>query len=458
MTAQTGPDGLLRDLTGAVTEVVAPSTPQAMRPASDMVEAGRRQRPGTDLAQAAQDRQGVGLCLSGGGYRAALFHVGALRRLDELGVLAGLRTVSGVSGGSLVANLLMDPRLRWPDPTTATAPGVDDGDLRVGGLADLVVDVVRAMASVNIRTPALLGRLRPGRVLRPDGAIRALADEFVELVPWWATPLREVPVAGPGCITGATEVGYGVDWRFADPTAVNPHGMLGDYRHGFGEPPAWLRVADTVAASCAYPPVFAPYRLDGRELELSGGVPGRESDEVRRALAADIRLTDGGVYDNLGLEPVWKDHRTVLVSDGGGVFRARTTRTPFGQALRIMSLAADGGTALRLRWLHARIEAGEMSGATWALDEIVPGSYDAAVVEAINAVRTDLDAFSRGEQKILERHGYVVADQVVHRRVPELIRRPAPLEPLYPEVADPGVAAEILAGSARRTVLGRWSA
>ena len=62
-------------------------------------------------------RHGVGLCLSGGGYRAALFHLGALRRLDRLGVLGQVRTVSAVSGGAIIANLLADPRLVWPEPT-----------------------------------------------------------------------------------------------------------------------------------------------------------------------------------------------------------------------------------------------------------------------------------------------------------------------------------------------------
>src|SRR5690349_2227490 len=64
----------------------------------------------------AAGRHGTALCLSGGGYRAALFHLGAVRRLNELGVLGRLATVSGVSGGSIVANLLADPRLEFPDP------------------------------------------------------------------------------------------------------------------------------------------------------------------------------------------------------------------------------------------------------------------------------------------------------------------------------------------------------
>ena len=58
-----------------------------------------------------EDRNGVALCMSGGGYRAALFHLGALRRLDELGVLPKITTISSVSGGSIV-NAFLATRLR----------------------------------------------------------------------------------------------------------------------------------------------------------------------------------------------------------------------------------------------------------------------------------------------------------------------------------------------------------
>src|SRR3954467_9189154 len=54
------------------------------------------------------------LWLSGGGFRAALFHLGALTRLNELGLLGRTGTVGAVAGGSIVAALLA---------TRAPAPG-----------------------------------------------------------------------------------------------------------------------------------------------------------------------------------------------------------------------------------------------------------------------------------------------------------------------------------------------
>lgn len=54
-------------------------------------------------AGGATPTDGVAVCLSGGGYRAMMFHVGALWRLHELGLLAQATRVSSVSGGSITA-------------------------------------------------------------------------------------------------------------------------------------------------------------------------------------------------------------------------------------------------------------------------------------------------------------------------------------------------------------------
>jgi NTE family protein len=48
----------------------------------------------------------MGLCLSGGGYRAMPFHLGAVWRLNEFGLLRKLVRISSVSGGSITAGVL----------------------------------------------------------------------------------------------------------------------------------------------------------------------------------------------------------------------------------------------------------------------------------------------------------------------------------------------------------------
>ena len=57
----------------------------------------------TDDETVSSAKKGVALCLSGGGYRAALFHLGVLRCLHEMEILQTVRTVSSVSGGSIIS-------------------------------------------------------------------------------------------------------------------------------------------------------------------------------------------------------------------------------------------------------------------------------------------------------------------------------------------------------------------
>src|SRR5204863_3483438 len=60
-----------------------------------------RARPSPKL----DNEEKVGLALSGGGHRAAFFHIGVLARLAERDRLRGVRVISTVSGGSIVGAL-----------------------------------------------------------------------------------------------------------------------------------------------------------------------------------------------------------------------------------------------------------------------------------------------------------------------------------------------------------------
>ncbi len=79
-----------------------PAVPAQSSPSAESLTLGRL----GGLAPGEADRGEKALWLSGGGYRAALFHLGALTRLNELGLLAQTGTVGAVSGGSIVAALL----------------------------------------------------------------------------------------------------------------------------------------------------------------------------------------------------------------------------------------------------------------------------------------------------------------------------------------------------------------
>lgn len=100
-----------------------------------------------------------------------------------------------------------------------------------------------------------------------------------------------------------------------------------------------------VAASSCFPPVFKPLKLGLRPNQLTGG---RAADRPEREAVIDkLRLSDGGVYDNLGLEPIWKDHEVVLASDGGAIFDFEADKSFIWEVKRYVSIPENQALALR---------------------------------------------------------------------------------------------------------------
>src|SRR5688572_3337564 len=96
--------------------------------------------------------EGIGLCLSGGGYRAMLFHVGVLWRLDEAGYLPKLDRISSVSGGSITAAYL---GLQWG------RLGFDERGV-ARDFAGAFVEGIRRLARRTLDVPAILWSFVPG--------------------------------------------------------------------------------------------------------------------------------------------------------------------------------------------------------------------------------------------------------------------------------------------------------
>src|SRR5262245_10588053 len=254
-------------------------------------------------------RRGIALCLSGGGYRATLFHLGGLRRLNELGILAreDFRSVSSVSGGSIAAAQLgtaLAPRVAWPAPGPI-ARDVWDREIR---------DPLRELTRRDIRTGAIGNRLWPWNWFRASTAVETIASTYEDRLT--ALKLHQLPER-PGFILCATDMAFGVNWIFT-------RDRMGDYLAGYMKPSEDFPLARAVAASACFPPVFNPLPLQLPPGSLKGGSapPGPARDSA----LADLRLTDGGAYDNMGLEPVWKNHAVVLVSDAGGLFTTQGDR------------------------------------------------------------------------------------------------------------------------------------
>jgi NTE family protein len=388
------------------------------------------------------EREGIALCLSGGGYRAALFHLGALRRLNELGTLARLDAVSAVSGGSILAAFLAERVRPWP-----RSGAIENFDA-------LIAHPFRQFTTKNIRTLWILER-----AVRPwdsTVAVRTLVRRYCrDVSDLW---LRELPER-PRFIFSATDMAFGVNWVFE-------RQRMGDYQVGYHSPPPDDYPAGrAAAASACFPPLFEPLPIGLEPARFAGGAPPLAGED-RNGLIRGLRLTDGGVYDNMGLEPVWKRYAVVLVSDGGATFDFRPDRgllKAFRRLGRYTGIQGRQAGALRKRWLISNFHLGELSGAYWGIGSDVT-NYDAAfegypeqlVDELISEVRTDLDYFSDGEAAVLQNHGYLLADAAMRCHGRAWIDGTPAAEVPFPEWIEEGRVRQALGGSHKRRILGRW--
>jgi len=383
--------------------------------------------------------QGVGrvaLCLSGGGFRAALFHLGALRRLNECGLLASVETISAVSGGSILAAHLADR------VALDRARVFEDWDR-------FVAEPFRSFAGHNLRTPALARRLVPANWLRPEASVEGLAASLERRLT--SRRLRDLAPGRPRFVFVATDMTHGCAWTFT-------RTRVGDAHVGYAPTPLSWSVGRAAAASSCFPPLFGPMPIGLAPDSLTGGLARGVAD--REARVRGVRLTDGGCYDNLGLEPVWKTHDVLLVSDGGALFRHESGTRLLWRLNRYTELLGNAALALRKRWLIASFVAGRKRGAYWGLgsrpdeSDRSAGYSSPLVRSAIARVRTDLDAFTLAESAVLENHGYLACAAAVARHLPDLggaasVRAPRP------EWLDPDRAERALARSHERTLLGR---
>jgi NTE family protein len=293
----------------------------------------------------APPQPGMGLCLSGGGYRAMLFHLGALWRLNELGLLRKLVRISSVSGGSITAGVL---GLKWNSL-------VFDGANTAINLEALVVRPIRGLADTTIDQGSIFwGLLLPSRNVGDE-----IAAEYRRYLFGNAT-LQDLPSdsEGPRFVINATNVQTKVLWRFSKP-------FMGDYRVGLVRNPT-TELAVAVGASSAFPPFLSPAHL---KLNQSDFDPATHGDLQFEPYTSDVMLTDGGVYDNLGLETVWKKYETILVSDGGGETAAEPNpkRDWFEHFYRIVNLIDNQVRSLRKRQVIDSYQAHQRQGTYWGM-------------------------------------------------------------------------------------------
>lgn len=375
----------------------------------------------------------LGLALSGGGVRAAVFHLGVLRRLARDGLLEEVVRVSTVSGGSLLTGLLISRSGKtWPTSTLF--------------LTDVYPEIRQVLTTVDLFSLRAVGwrvlLTQNIRLLRSRAGL--LAENICQR--WGITEkLRELP-DNPLWYINATCLHTGKNWRFSKRE-------MGDWQFGrHYEPP--FRVADAVAASAAVPyaigsltlhvPYFGWYRTHPAT---------RQPIEKRDPPTTIVRLWDGGAYENLGLEALFKPGQGLLgcdfllCSDASGPLStghssplANLIQGKLG-APRLFEVAGDQIRSLRSRMFVGAVERGMIRGALVRMGNSVRDidikadrrnstrDYDKFQPdqEVARALRypTDLRAIPEQDFDRLARHGFEVADATLTTYSPTSFQKSA---------------------------------
>jgi len=360
----------------------------------------------------------IGLALSGGGVRATMFHLGVLARLAETPLWGQLAHISTVSGGSLcIALVFVKAGKKWP-----SADEYLNTCLPEIRRVLTTFDLQKAYKRNTFTHPWLLSR----------GRARVIA-KLIEKH-WGVTGNIANMPREPRWTINATCYETGKNWRFAAK-------RMGDYEANYVIEPKFP-LADAVAASAAFPGLIGPLVLHTGKYQWHK----YEGDNLVPAepIAKSLVLWDGGVYDNLGVEALYKLGKGFregidfcLVSDASGKFAAEERGDSEVSWLvkmwragnRLVAIPMDQVRGLRARDMFAFfkenscggiIRMGESVQTVFNNNKCCPpddaqlaNSLTSEQVQAAATFSTCLSALHPEEYDLLFRHGYETCGAVL---------------------------------------------
>lgn len=347
----------------------------------------------------------TGLALSGGGFRATLFHIGSLWRLNEMGWLPKINRYSSVSGGTITAAQL---GLQW-SRLEFDASGV------AGNFPTLIAAPLQRFCAKGMDVEAGF----EGLFSFSETIGEKVASKYSEGLFGKAT-LQDLPDGDgqPEFIIYATSLQTGSSFRFSKR-------YLADYKVGLLRNPK-VPLATAVAASSAFPPALSPVTLVTEPGEWEKVDGAYLHDDAHVALRTKVFLADGGVYDNMGLETIWDRTGTVLVSDAGAPLTTvlGPSKSWLEQTARVLDIVTDQTRALRKRRLIDDFENRQRLGSYWGIRTQIGGygladacAKDTDLSRSLAAMRTRLDAFSDEEQGRLINWGYALTDAAMRKHL-----------------------------------------
>lgn len=242
----------------------------------------------------------IGLALSGGGFRASAFHLGVLKRLEELNILPLINTMSVVSGGAITGGLYALKCAKYGEGKPGSYP------------VDNLISDLRPVFEMNFRRAFLWGSTR--RVLK---TITSFLSKEIYRFPNFAKELDEQLFKNESLdklpnwlLINATNLATGKNWKFFSD-------RVGDYYIGATDKTDKILVAEAIGASAAYPGMVDPYPFKTKWEDLTIDLldyrwrrPKKDKEtntsQWRKRFGKTkgeltLSIVDGGLYDNLGL-------------------------------------------------------------------------------------------------------------------------------------------------------------
>jgi len=320
----------------------------------------------------------VGLALSGGGFRAAAFHLGVFRYLHSKRLLWDIDLLTCVSGGSIAGAFLAH---HWGDNDA------------LGKLEKYLLTRSIAVSSVI------------GGVFDPFNSRLDKLQSTYERDLYGTSTLGDL-AQGPRLYLNATNLATGNMFFYV--TGGKLPAEMGEWELG-SVGAKDIRVSQAVAASSAFPPVFPPQRL--------------EQDQYPAAGIDYVTLTDGGVYDNLGVNPLLGNRNKldyVIVSDGGKPFEMDDRPTESGSGVLLASVNILMEQVRGLQFSRLELSADRIKPLWFSIDS-EKGEAQKGDAAFSSAIRTNLKKLSHAEIDVLTRHSGALLDHRLKAYAPELL-------------------------------------
>lgn len=380
----------------------------------------------------------IGLALSGGGARAIAFHLGCLRALNDLGLLQRIHVISTVSGGSVIGALyayggyrsfeefdaavvqLLKSGLQWRILTkTIFSLQLPKIIMTVicNGLVTFALNMLgftigRAMRLLGLNAAPIQHTISWLTDKLPHWGSLTTAFELVLLEIFGDTSIEDIRVRDLKVVINASELRTGTAFRFGSERS-------GDWRFGMIRQNRRVLVATAVAASAAFPILLPPLVRQFEFLKR-----GEDKTET-------VALTDGGVYDNLGVSvlepnrnPLFNIHayacsHIISLNAGAGQFDMGSNSFWLSsrnlKAFEAVYRKAQDATYGRL---HAFVQTGELKGFVMAylgqIDDKLPDRpVDLVPRDDVKDYPTDFAAMNAKNIELLTMRGEQLSRHLV---------------------------------------------